>query len=83
MVPLDINWVGKIPTKKEIDKTTKELQEIIDSGVKVENIVSHVVILTEDYDGPSVNVHGNTDGTFDAEYTSETKWIHYNELSDE
>jgi hypothetical protein len=80
---LNINWVGpEEPSPETITRTHEELQELIASGSKASSIVSHVVMLTRDFDGPGVMVHGNEDGSFDAEYASNIKWVSIMELLD-
>lgn len=68
-----------------VDRVVAECVDLIAGGLKrPESLVTHTVVLTNDYYGPGVHVWGDDDhpGVFNCEYISALKWVTVNE-SDE
>lgn len=52
-------WIGStIPNDEEVEKTIVELNEMLDNLEEPCNLITHTVILTDDWNGPSVHVYG-------------------------
>lgn len=71
-----IIWHGRRPTLRALLQTRMELADLLDGGLsKPSDLCFHTVMLTDDWDGPSVHCWGRKGRqVFHAECHDSTKW---------
>lgn len=82
---IQLRWEGPMPAGTVIDQVITECLELLENGLKVpEDLWFHTVILSSDYEGPTVTVWGDPDypGIFNCEFLLKTKWISLKDIKE-
>ncbi len=82
---IQLRWEGPMPGGTVIDQVITECLDLLEHGLKrPEDLWYHVVILSSDYEGPTVSVWGNEEypGIFNCEFHLETKWVSLKDIKE-
>ena len=71
---VEIKWEGELPPSEIIAKVREEIKTDLGDLKRPSDLCFHVVILTDDRDGPTVTLWGRSEEIFGGEYTQQTEW---------